>query len=48
MAIPHFCLGMPSCLDFVWFGTAASVNISSCLMKQEYKATFQLVAGVPL
>ena len=25
--LPPFCLGMPSCLSFIWFGPVASVNI---------------------
>ena len=42
---PHFCLGMPSFLDFIWFGTVASVDISTCLVKWEYEATLQLATG---
>ena len=45
---PHFCLGMPSCLGLIWFCTVASVDVSSCLVKQGYEATLQLAAGVPL
>ena len=48
MGYPPICLGMPSCLGFVWFGTVASVDISPCLVKQGYEATLQLVARVPL
>ena len=45
---PHFCLGMPSCLDFIWFDTVDSVDISPYLVKWGYEATLQLAAGVPL
>ena len=53
MGIPYwlptfFCLGMPSCLGLICSGTVVSVDVSFWLGKQGYKATLQLVAGVPL
>ena len=44
--LPPFCFSMPSCLGFNWFGTVASVDISSCSVKRGYEATLLLVARV--
>ena len=52
LGIPYWissqlCLGTPSCLGLIWFGTVARADISSCLVKLGYEATLSVSGKGP-